>query len=168
MSFLNINGAVVANTSYVNNTLVAKDVAITLPEVVPQTFDVAAMGTLSLPIWQLIDNMETTIAKIGIDLGLRALITPEPLDIEHRWVFTRTDANGKTTNVGCKAFLHAIPNKIPSVSPAVGEAGENECAATVTRYQLFVDGVEMWLIDKLAGIVRIGGKDYTGGVQSML
>lgn len=168
MSFMNINGAVVANTSYVDNKLVAKDTSITLPEVVPQTFDVAATGTLSLPIWQLIDNMETSITKIGIDLGLGALITPEPIDIEHRWVFTRTDANGKTTNVGCKAFLHAIPNKIPSVSPAVGEAGENECTAIVTRYQLFVDGAEMWCIDKLSGVVRIGGKDYTSGIQNML
>lgn len=166
--FLPINGAVVADTSYVNNNLVAKDVAITLPEVVPQTFDVAAMGTLSLPIWTLIDNMETAITKIGIDMGLSALITPEPIDIEHRWVHTRTDAKGNTTNIGCKAFLHAIPNKIAGVGVTVGEAGEMECTATVTRYQLFADGEEMWCIDRLAGIVRIGGKDYADGIQSML
>lgn len=166
--FMNINGAVVADTSYVNNTLVAKDVSISLPEVVPQTVDVAAMGTLSLPIWQMIDNMETSITKIGIDMGLRALITPEPLDIEHRWVHTRTDANGKTTNVGCKAFIHAIPNKIPAVGVTLGEAGENECTAVVTRYQLFADGEEMWCIDRLAGIIRIGGVDYAGGINNLL
>lgn len=62
----------VANTAYVDNTLVARDVAITLPEVTPQTSDTQAMGTLSLPIWQLLENMELAITKIGLDLGLRS------------------------------------------------------------------------------------------------
>lgn len=165
--FMNINGAVVGATSYVNNQLVAKDVTFTLPEVTPLTVDLQATGTLSMPIWQLIENMETAITKIGIDMGLAALITPEPIDIEHRWVHTRTDANGKTTNIGCKAFLHCIPNKIPGIGVAVGEAGENECTATVTRYRLYTNGHELLCIDKLAGTVRINGKDYSG-INNML
>ena len=35
------------------------------------------MGTMSLPIWQLIENMELAITKIGVDKGLRSMITPE-------------------------------------------------------------------------------------------
>ena len=50
----------------------------------------------------------------------------------------------------------------------MGETAENECTGTVVRYQLFVDGAEMWLIDKLTGQVRIAGPDYGAGVGSML
>ena len=166
--FLNINGPVIANTAYASNTLVAKDVDLDLPEVVPQGVDVSAMGTMTIPVWQLLENMEASVNKIGVDQGLTRLLTPEPIDVEFRWVHPVIDANGKTTNVGCKAFLHALPNKLPGISSKVGEAGDLPCTMTVTRYQLFVDGAEMWLIDRLAGIIRIDGKDYMENIESML
>lgn len=168
MQFLNISGPIVANTAYVGNRLVARDVAATLPEVTPTTVDVQAMGTLSLPIWQLLENLEAAITKIGIDLGLRSMIKPEPLSLELRWVQTVTDANGATKNVGCKAFLKGIPNKIPEIGLSIGEASENECTYTLTRYQLMVDGQEMFLIDRLATILRIDGKDYAKELSNML
>ena len=167
-AFIPFNGPVVANTAYVDNTLVARDVAITLPEVTPQSTDVQAMGTLSLPIWQLIENMEAAITKIGLDMGLRSMLRPEPLALETRWVQTVTDAGGSTKEVGCKAFMRGIPNKIPSMSDTVGETSENEVTMTLTRYQLFVDGQEMFLIDRLTGIVRIAGKDYAGALNNLL
>ena len=166
--FVNICGPVVADTAYIDNKLVARDTAVTLPEVTPTTADVAAMGTMSLPIWALLENMEASITKIGVDSGLRDAIKPDMKPIEFRWVQTVTDANGNTKNVGCKAFLKGIPTKIPGIGITIGEASENEVTFSVTRYGLFVDGAEMFLIDRLAGICRIGGKDYAGGISSML
>ena len=167
MKFVNICGPVVGTTAYCEGALVARDTAITLPEVTPVTADLQAMGTFSLPIWQLIENMETAITKIGADMGLRALIKPDMKPLEFRWVQTVTDANGTTKNVGCKAFIKGIPNKIPGIGVTVGEASENECTIATTRYNLFIDGEEMFLIDRLAGIVRIAGKNY-GDMNSML
>lgn len=158
--FVNICGPVVGTTAYSGGKLVARDTAITLPEITPVTADLAAMGTFSLPIWQLIENMETAITKIGVDLGLRELIVPDMKPLEFRWVQTVTDANGVTKNVGCKAFIKGIPNKIPGIGITVGEASESECTIATTRYNLFVDGQEMFLVDRLAGIVRIAGKNY--------
>lgn len=158
--FVNICGPVIGTTVYADGKLVARDTAITLPEVTPVTADLAAMGTLSLPIWQLLENMETAITKIGADMGLRQIIKPDMKPLEFRWVQTITDANGVTKNVGCKAFIKGIPNKIPGIGITVGEASENECTIATTRYNLFVDGVEMFLVDRLAGVVRIAGKDY--------
>ena len=158
--FVNICGPVVGTTVYSNNKLVARDTAITLPEVTPLTADLQAMGTFSLPIWQLLEHMEATITKIGADMGLRDLINPEMKPLEFRWVQTITDANGATKNVGCKAFIKGIPNKIPGIGLTVGEASEAECTIATTRYNLFVDGQEVFLIDRLAGVVRIGGKNY--------
>lgn len=166
--FMDLNGAVVADTVYVDNTLVAKDVSIVLPEVAPQSIDLTALGTMSLPNWLMLDNMETTVTKIGVDLGFRSMVKPESMDVEFRWVHTLTGADGNTTNQGCKAFIHGVPTKIPSISVAPGEAGENECAFMTTRYQLYVGGEEMFLIDRLAGIVRIGGTDYAAGLSNLL
>lgn len=167
MKFVNICGPVIGTTAYSEGKLVARDTAITLPEVTPVTADLAAMGTLSLPIWQLLENMETAITKIGADMGLRSLIKPDMKPLEFRWVQTVTDANGSTKNVGCKAFIKGIPNKIPGIGITTGEASENECTIATTRYNLFVDGVEMFLIDRLAGIVRIAGKNYAD-IDSLL
>ena len=166
--FVPINGPVIADTVYVGNKLVARDVSATLPEVTATTADVQAMGTLSIPIWQLIENMETAITKIGVDLGFASLIKPDMKTIELRWVQTVTDANGNTKNVGCKAFIKGIPNKIPGIGLEIGSASEGEVTLSTTRYKLVVDGKEICLIDKLSNICRINGKDYAKGVNSLL
>ena len=166
--FVNICGPVVADTVYSDGVLVARDVSITLPEVTPQTADVSAMGTMSLPIWQLLDNMEASITKIGIDNGLGKLLLADIKPIEVRWVQTVTDANGATKNVGCKAFLRGTPNKIPCVGLELASPSENEVTLMVTRYALYADGEEICLIDRLAGIVRILNKDYAQDLTTML
>lgn len=166
--FVPLSGPIVGTSMYVNNKIVARDCARTFPEVTPVVVDVPSTGTLSLPCWQLIENMETAVTKIGVDMGFRDLVTPEPMTWETRWVQTVTDANSITKNVGCKAYERVLPIVIPGISLTVGEQSENEIRGTVTRFQLFVDGVEMFLIDKIAGIVRIAGKDYAAGVSSML
>lgn len=167
MSFVNISGPVVANTVYSDGKLAARDVAITLPELSPMSADLQAMGTFSLPIWQLLENMETTVTKIGTDEGFRAMIKPDMKPFECRWVQTLTDANGHTRNVGCKAFITGIPSKIPGIDLEVGKPSENEIPIATSRYVLYVDGKEMIYVDRFAGIVRIDGKDYAN-LNSML
>ncbi len=157
--FVPISGPIVANTVYADNNLVARDTAVTLPEVTPKTADLNAMGTYTVPIWQLIEHMETAITRIGQDLGLRSLLTPGQKHLEVRWIQTVTEANGKTRNVGCKAFLRGEPSKLPEIGQEVGAPTESECTLGLSKYQLFVDGVEMWHIDRFAGIVKIGGKN---------
>ena len=159
--FVNVCGPVVADTVYSENQLVARDVAVTLPEVTPITADLSIMGTFSMPVWQLIEHMEAAITKIGVDKGLRALITPKLKPLEFRWVQTVTDASGATRNVGCKAFLQGIPMKLPEVGVEIGSASEHEATIGLLRYQLYVDNEEMWLIDRTAGIVRIAGVNYS-------
>lgn len=167
MKTVPVNGPIVANSIYCNDILVARDVAVTLPEVVPMTADLSAMGTYSKPIWNLIDNMELAVTKVGVDLSMRTMVSPGTKPIEIRWVQTVTEATGNTRNVGCKAFMRVEPNKLPGIGHEVGSASDNECTYTVTRYQLIVDGVEMWLIDRLTGDCKIAGVDVNS-IDSML
>lgn len=166
--FVPISGPIVADTFYFGNQLVARDVGITLPEITPVMIDVQAMGTLSLPIWQLIENMEATITRIGVDEGFGSMITPEPQTMEARFAQTVTDANGATKTVGCKAFMRGIPAIIPGFELTIGEALESPINYTITRYQLMVNGTEQFLIDRLATKCRIKGKDYAADVLSLL
>lgn len=165
---MDVNGAIVADTLYVASELTARDVTMTLPEITPQTADVEAMGVMSLPIWQRLEDMETSINKIGIDLGFRNMIGGDKLPIEARFVQQTVTPNGTTKNVGCKAFLSCIPKSIPGLEITPGEALENEITFATTRYQLFADGVEMFLIDRIAGICRINGVDYTKNMSKYL
>ena len=165
---MNINGAIVADRVYVSKVLVAKDVEITLPEVTPTTADVDAMGTMAMPIWQRLDDMQTTISKIGIDLGLRSMLKADPIDLEIRWSQDDIDANGNVKPVGCKAFVKGIPAGIPGISIVPGEPSANEVPVMTTRYQLYSNGTEMFLVDRLASICRIAGKDYMKDHNALL
>ena len=72
------------------------------------------------------------------------------------------------THQGCKAFLNVIPQEIPGASIEIGSASELALTYTVTRYQLFVNGVEIMLIDRLNQILRINGKDYMSEIKKLL
>ena len=167
-NFMPKSGPIVANTAYCDGVQVARDINITLPEVAAMTVDIQAMGTMSVPVWQLIENMVTTIGMIGFDNGLRNVIKPDMKPLEFRFVQPTIKTDGTTENVGCKAFIKGQPTKIPGFGVEVGSQSEGEIEIMTTRYTLFVGGKVMFLIDRLAGICRIDGVDYAGGLDSML
>lgn len=168
MSGLKIKGAVVGATAYSSGELVAKDVSITLPAVTPLTYSFNAGGATDMPIHGLTEAMEATITKIGVDLGLLALIKPGVLDIEVRWVQESIDNNGNKTVEGCRAYLKGHSKGAPGITVTVGEGTENPVAIAVTRYRLVVNGKEHLLIDKLKDIYKINGENIMSKVQSLL
>lgn len=166
-AFVPVTGAVTGATLYINGKLVARDATITLPEITPMTAEVKAMGTMTQPLWELLENMELTVAKVGVDLGFREAIVPGTSSIEARFTQTQTDANGKTKTIMCKAFCKGQSLSIPGISVEVGNPSENEVPYSLTRYQLFVNGADAILVDRLAGKVRINGVDYTNGLAGL-
>ncbi len=166
--WLDMKGPIVADTVYADNQLCAKDVSVQLPAITPLVGDFQAMGTMSLPIVGLIESMELTITKIGVDLGLGRLARLQKQNLEFRWVQNVVKADGTTQPEGCKAFIRAVPKSIPGPALEIGSATENELTYEVTRYQLFVGGVELILVDRLSQILRINGIDYYSKIQSML
>ena len=168
MAWIDLNGPVLADTVYDAGKLVAKDVTITLPAINLLTADFKAMGTLTLPIIGQIEAMEATVNKVGTDMGLRSMASLDSRTLEFRWVQDVKKADGSTKTVGCKAFLRLKGKGIPGLNVDPGNASENEIALAVSRYQLFVDGTEYWLIDQLNQILRVGGKDYYKQIRSLL
>lgn len=165
--FIPKTGAVTGSSLYVGNKQVARDASITLPEVTPQTADLQAMGTMTVPLWELLENLELAINKVGVDLGFREALTPGVNDIEARFTQTQIDASGNAKTFMCKAFCRGQSLVAPGIAVEVGSASENELTYSLSRYVLFVNGAEAIYIDRLAGKCRINGVEYAGGLAGL-
>jgi phage tail tube protein FII len=166
--FIDINGSIISDSVYSNGELVARDVAITLPPITPQSAEASAMGKMNVPIPGQYENLELSITKIGVDLGLIKMCTPGAKNLEFRWVANTIKADGTTTPSGFKAFIRGTAKTFPGIGITPGEAGENEATFDVSRYQVFQDGKELLLFDRLAGIVKFNGKDYAADYNKYL
>ena len=168
MARLAKKGTVVATSVYVDDTLAAEDVTISLPEVTLKTQTFNAMGDIEMPI-PLVEAMEATINKVGIDKGLFKLLTPEKHKIEVRWAQTVVKEDGSQEIEGCKVFITGIPKTFfPGGDIAPGENYEGAIPIAVTRYQKYVNGEETILVDKLKGQLKNNGKDYAKNINNLL
>ena len=168
MNFINIKGPVEGTTVYRDGELAARDVTVTLPSVNFLTAEHNAMGTMDLPIRSQIEAMEAAVTKKGYDAHLAKLAMPEACDLEVRFVQSVIDADNTSKPEGCKAFMRAVPKTLPGSDLETGSVGEPQITYAVSRYQLFVGGKEICLIDRLKGIMRINGKDYAKETNSLL
>lgn len=170
MKAIEVRGAVNGTTAYVDGELKARNTTITLPEVTHVLATVqAALGELEIPLHGLVDSMEATIQKIGVDKGLASMLKMEQKTFEFRWAQQVTKTDGTSAVEGCKAFIRGIPKvAVPQIESTPGEAIELNVPLSVTRYQLFVNGEEICLIDKLNGICRISGFDYAAILDDVL
>lgn len=167
--FVQKRGAIEATTTYDNNVLVACDTTFTLPEIVFATADVAAMGTATLPLMGLIEDMETSITKVGVDKNMARLSAPGTHNIEHRWVQDVIQSDGSVKPEGCKVFMRAMPKKLlPGANFEVGSVSENDLTFAVTRIKLVAGGEEILLVDRFAHILKVNGKDYYNSFNKYL
>lgn len=166
--WLDIKGPVVADTVYADGVLVAKDVAFTLPGIEFITADVQAMGNMSVPLFGLLENMELTITKIGVDKGLSRMSRLKKQNFEFRWVQNVVKSDGSITTEGCKAFVRTMPGNIPGIGVEIGSASENENTYNVTRNQIYANGEEILCVDRLSQILRVDGEDCMGKITNLL
>ena len=82
--FINIVGAVLANTVYKDGELVGREVTVTLPNVNFVTAEHKAMGTVELPMLGQLEAMEAAVTKKGYDKGLAKLAQPAAQNLEFR------------------------------------------------------------------------------------
>ena len=102
--WLDLKGAVVADTVYDSGVLTAKDTSFTLPAISQMTADLNAMGTMTVPIVGLLENMELSITKIGEDKGLGKMSKLDKHSFEFRCQSGRLHLTG-----GLQGFCQNIP-----------------------------------------------------------
>lgn len=163
-----VTGPVIGTTAYFKNVLVARDSDLKLPDVSPVLVTLSMMGDMEFPVWQLIQNMQASITKVGIDVLSQTMIAPDFTPIEFRWVQVVQKLDGSSEEVGCKAFMNGALTNIPGYGVSVGSASENEHTMNLLRYRLVIGGQEVVLVDRTAGKVVINGRDLTANMNSML
>ena len=168
MAWQDMKNAVLADTCYCDNQLAAKDVSVNLPAINFLTTEVKAMGTMDVVLAGIIEAMEATITKIGIDVGLVRMSTPTKHSYEFRWAQNVLKADGTTAPEGCKAFITGVPKGVPAASLEIGSNTESEITIGCSRYQLFCGGKEILCVDRLSQICRINGTDYYKSIASLL
>ena len=165
---INERGAVLASTVRDSGSVVSKDTNVTLPAISPVESDFNAMGPMTLPTMAQIENMETSISKNGTDANVAKLSEPKMHNIEVRWVQPVLKPNGTMKNEGCKAFIKGTPKGFPSLGIEPGSKTESEILYSTVRMQIFAGNKELCCVDRLAGILRINGKDYYKDISSLL
>lgn len=168
MQFIDIKGAILADTVYKDGELVGREITVTLPDVSFATAEHKAMGTLELPMLGQLEAMEASVTKTGYDKGVAQLAQPEAANLEFRFVHDVINSDNVSMPEGCKAFMRAVPKILPGGDLEPGSKTEQQITFAVSRYQLIVGGVEICLIDQLKGILRINGKDYAKSINSLL
>ena len=168
MAWQDMKNAVLADTCYCDNQLAAKDVSVSLPAVNFLTAEVKAMGSMDVILAGLVEAMEASITKVGLDVGLGRMLTPTQHSYEFRWAQNVLTSDGSSKTEGCKAFLTAVPKGIPGATVEIGSNIENEVALAVSRYQLYCGGKEILCVDRVSGICRINGTDYYKKISSLL
>ena len=167
MASLDKMGAVLATKVLCDNIVVAEDVVVTLPDVEFITAEVKALGTFNVPT-PLTNPLEPAITAVGIDKGLFSMLGLSSKTFAFRFVQNVLNTSGDTEVQGCKAFIKGIPTKIPGGSVEPGASWSGDVTISATRYQLFVDGTEKILIDKLKNICKVDGVDYAKDMKSLL
>lgn len=166
--WLDLKGPVVADTVYADGELVAKDVAFTLPGIEFMTADVQAMGNLSVPLVGLLEHMELSLTKVGVDMGLSRMNRLEKQNFEFRWVQNVTKVDGSTATEGCKAFVRTMAGNLPELGVEIGSNTEAEKTFGVTRIQIFANGEELLCVDRLSQILKVHGKDYMSEINNLI
>jgi P2 family phage contractile tail tube protein len=167
MNSLSIKGPVLATKVLYDGDEVAENVKISLPAVNFLTAEFQALGTMELPL-PLTEALEATITSIGFDKGFGKLLGLDSNNFEFRFVVCETKKDGTSRKYGCKAFLKGVAKGIPGGDLEVGSNFEGDIPIAVTRYQLYVDGKETILIDKLKSILKINGKNYAEEITSLI
>lgn len=160
-------GAVLATKVLCNNITVAEDVTLSLPDITFVTVEQNGLGKITIPTC-LTEAMQSTVTSVGMDKGFFNMLGLSSKTFEYRFVKNLLETSGDTGVKGYKAFLRGIPSNIPGGSVEPGASWSGDVTFEVTRYQLYADGVEKILIDKLKGVCKINGVDYAKDIQSLL
>lgn len=162
-------GAVLAESVYAGDTLIALNTTITLPDITPTTADLTTRGgIISMPNYHKLESMECTVSKHGVDTAWLAASKPEAFDLIANIVQQKTSPDGTYVPEHIKVYLRVIPKNIVGGDFAWGDNIEHDLTFEVISYKLTLNGETVLNIDKPNGIFEYQGKDYNKEVQAML
>lgn len=168
MGNVNRYGAVIHNRVVVDGEEVARDVAITYPDITPLTVDIQAMGTISMPVPGLFEAFELGFTKEGFDLVFGKITTFEAHKVEIYEVASVFGADQTYSETFTKTYATGIPGSLPGGSSEVGSKRTLDYKFAPWTYQQYIDGEEICNIDRFNQVCVINGKDLYENIRSQM
>lgn len=144
------------------------DSSVTLPQVSFPTNTIQAMGGFDIPDQTRIEPMTCTI---GVEAGVESneLIQSGNASYIIRWGQEVTKPDGTIGLDKWEAFVSGVVASSPAPSLEVGQSGTSDITINVSRYRLVYNDVnELYAIDRIAGILRINGKNLRAPLDAIL
>lgn len=168
MAVFNKKVAVIANLLKRNGKAIAKDVSVefTLPAFARG--EMQNSGTDETPLLMFDGVMEAKITGKGIDKSIVDI--GAPVTAKYKLVECQ-QINLVEGSPAVEQVEYVFKGKGAgpmSHSSSVGEGSDAEYTVVLSRYEEYLNGEEMVLIDRDAGICRIGGIDYFAAKNAML
>lgn len=146
----------------------ATDAVVTLPQISFPTNTSQSTGDLETPDQTRVNAMTATISvetsKMSNELsgeGMQSYVVKYAQEVIQ-------PNSSEIRMVGFTAYLTGMVTSLPSPSVQVGQSGTSDISINVFKYRLIEGDKELWCVDKLAGIVRIAGKNSREELDNLL
>ncbi|RGX53818.1 MULTISPECIES: phage major tail tube protein [Anaerotruncus] len=125
------------------------------------------MGAFALPISGQVSPMTASISlrAAGSD---KKYFVGDNVDLEVRFVNDCRSTDGALFVAGTKIFMRGHTTKISNGKGEPGSTRDETIEYSVVRYREIVDGEETLLVDQIANVFRVGGKDLMATVRRTL
>lgn len=156
-----------ANTVYDDSEIACSNVTCTLPAVEHTTVDVpGVMGTLSLPLKTMLEDLELTIDFNGEMAKAAKLCQPKSHVIMIKWVTDEVKSEGTVEPYWYEARMSAYPvDSLPEISTELGGDIEQELTFKLWEYSFFEKGQQLFYLNRFSNILKVWDgkklKDYS-------
>ena len=165
---MNKKTAIVADKFLCDGEEIAYDVSFTLPAIELSTADIQAMGTFSVPLVGLMEDMETSITHVGSQKAEAKFNKFGTHNFEFRWVQPAIKETGEVAYESCKAFVKIMPSSTGETGVEMGSGTEIEGTYKTISYRKIVDGEEVYYVDRFAKVFKIGGEDLYSQIANLM
>ncbi len=163
--------AVTAHKVLMDNNEIGDNVSCTLPDIEHATSELKGAGiagTIDVPLMGMFNSMTFSMDFRGLNRNSAAALKPGITNLELRFLKDTIASNGNYIAEGTKVFVSGYNKKVAPGKVETGASMDSSAEYEVTRYRIICDGVEVLLIDKLAGVYKVNGIDYMQKAREVL
>lgn len=157
---------------YLGNSRMIGAGEVTLPSISAITTEVEGAGIggkLEVPVLGHFDSFQVSIAFRTVELDAAELMRPIAHDLVFRGSQQMYDgAGGNITTEAISVFVKTMPKSIDIGKLKAGESMDSKVEFEVSRIRMVKAGLELYEIDKLNGIYRVLGTDYSASIRADL
>jgi P2 family phage contractile tail tube protein len=166
-----ISGSVIADKLLSDGMEIGDHVSCQLPSIEKATAEMKGagiMGTIDMPMTGQFNSMVFVINTRSINKNSVELIKPGPQRLELRFLRDVLQSDGTMIPQGTKIFITGINKKYDPGKVERATTMDGSTEFEVLRYRQVIEGRETLLIDKLANVFKVNGKDYMSEIRAAL